>query len=254
MIRRKAIVSLLALVFLLPAAGCARRAAIYQNATIDALLDGNYDGETSVARLKRRGDFGIGTFQKLDGEMVALDGRYYQMKSDGHVVEIADEVKTPFAAVTFFSPQYKMELPSPAGYAELQKRLDAARISQGRALAIRVHGEFAQVKVRSVPAQSPPYRRLVDVVKEQSVFEYKFVTGTLVGFWFPESMRHNNVPGYHFHFITDDKAAGGHVLDLALTRGEAQLLEIRAVEIELENTPPIIRTTGDSSELNKVEK
>jgi len=37
----------------------------------------------SSGELKRNGDFGIGTFNALDGEMIGLDGAFYQIKVDG---------------------------------------------------------------------------------------------------------------------------------------------------------------------------
>nr|MBS9408302.1 acetolactate decarboxylase [Streptococcus oralis] len=42
---------------------------VYQTSTMLALLDGIYDGVISFEELKERGDFGIGTFDQLDGEM-----------------------------------------------------------------------------------------------------------------------------------------------------------------------------------------
>ncbi|NLO29340.1 MAG: alpha-acetolactate decarboxylase, partial [Methanosarcina mazei] len=56
---------------------------LYQVSTIDALLLGVYDGVLPVSDLKTHGDFGIGTFDGLEGEMLALDGNYYQIKTDG---------------------------------------------------------------------------------------------------------------------------------------------------------------------------
>jgi len=52
-----------------------------QVSTIDALLDGVYDGTVTCGELKEFGDFGIGTFDALDGEMVFLDGEDYRQLS-----------------------------------------------------------------------------------------------------------------------------------------------------------------------------
>ena len=43
------------------------------------------------------------------------------------------------------------------------------------------------------------------------------VKGTLVGFRCPAFVKGINVPGYHLHFLTEDRKAGGHVLDLRVT-------------------------------------
>ena len=80
----------------------ARAVELYQVSTIEALTAGLYSPEGSFADLARHGDFGLGTFVDLDGEMVALDGAFYQVKSDGTVHVVPPTAKTPFAEVVFF--------------------------------------------------------------------------------------------------------------------------------------------------------
>jgi acetolactate decarboxylase len=248
----------LALVAGLALVGCApdRGGVAYQNSTIDALLDGNYDGdEVTFAELRRHGDFGLGTFDALDGEMVGFDGRFYQVRSDGRAYDVPATATTPFAVVVNFRPDRTLALPGARGKDHLMAAIDALRRGDGHAVAIRIDGTFAHVRTRSVPRQSPPYRRLVDVVKTQPTFDLKNVHGTLVGFWFPESMRHVNVPGYHFHFVTSDRKYGGHVLDVTLTEGTAKLQDLATVTIALPTRDPTTRpATGESNELEKVEK
>src|ERR671916_2337447 len=77
---------------------------LFQTSTIDALLEGEYDGDVSFAELEGRGDFGLGTLDALDGEMIALDGGFYQVRSDGRAYAVERRAKTPFAVVTFFEP------------------------------------------------------------------------------------------------------------------------------------------------------
>jgi acetolactate decarboxylase len=238
-------------------AGCAQRpgGVVFQNSTIDALLDGNYDGEVSFEQLRRHGDFGLGTLNELDGEMLALGGEFYQIRSDGLVIPVAGETLTPFGVVTFFRPEASHEIAGATTFKELQARLDSMRPSDGHAYAFRVDGRFASLRARSVPRQNRPYARLAEVVKGQSVFEMADVEGTLVGFWYPESMRHVNVPGYHFHFITTDRTAGGHVLDLTLASGRASVQSLPTVQIALPHHPPATQPAGDrSDELEQVEK
>ena len=54
---------------------------------------------------------------------------------------------------------------------------------------------------------------LVQVAAQQPEFERRDVTGTLVGFWTPEYAGRLNVPGYHLHFLSDDRKFGGHLLE-----------------------------------------
>jgi acetolactate decarboxylase len=245
---------------LLLASGCASprdhgTGVAWQNSTIDALLDGNYDGDVTFAEVRKHGDFGLGTFDALDGEMLAIGGAFYQVRSNGTVYRVDPQQLTPFAVVTFFRGDRGSRLSGPLSYADLQAALGPMRESAGRAYAIRIRGTFDAVRPRSVPRQDKPYRPLADVVKTQPTFDLKNVRGTLVGFWFPESMRHLNVPGYHFHFITNDATAGGHVLDLMLREGLAEVQELTAVHVELPRSAPTTRpTSGRAGELEAVEK
>jgi acetolactate decarboxylase len=251
--RRATALAILCLALL---AGCAAPpAGVYQNSTIDALLDGNYDGEVTFAQLRRHGDFGLGTFDAADGEMVALDGRFFQVRSDFSVREVPAHTRTPFSAVTFFRPTAARDVSGPIDYHALHATLDAMRPADGHAYAFRIDGRFVQVKVRSVPRQSRPYPPLADVARRQSVATLTNVGGTLVGFWFPASMRHLNVPGYHFHFLTRDRTAGGHVLDLTLNEGRAAVQPLETITVALPRTPPTTRPTDRrAAELDQVER
>jgi acetolactate decarboxylase len=53
----------------------------FQTSTIAALLDGAYDGDVTFAELAERGDFGLGTLDGCDGEMIALDGSFLRRTS-----------------------------------------------------------------------------------------------------------------------------------------------------------------------------
>lgn len=196
--------------------GCAPLTAgpdtLYQTAPIHALMQGVYDGPTTCGELKRHGNLGTGTFNALDGEMVILDGRVWQIPASGHVRPVADSALTPFASVTRFVPEQEIRLSGPIGLEELEKRLDALLPTLNIGYALRMEGEFEYVKTRSVPRQSRPYPRLVEVVKTQPTFELRQVQGTIVGFRLPEYLAGVNVPGYHLHFLTADRSAGGHLL------------------------------------------
>ncbi|MFZ4778870.1 MAG: acetolactate decarboxylase [Terrimicrobiaceae bacterium] len=213
--------TVIAVIGLLALAGCAasREAKVTQFSTIDALMAGVYDGDFSCAQVARSGNLGLGTFDKLDGEMVVLDGRVYQVKSDGKVYRPTGALHTPFAAVTRFRKNQESRTGNILTLAELQKVLDRLCPSQNGIYAIRIDGEFPAVKTRSVTAQKKPYRELVEVTKEQSVFALGPVKGTLVGFRFPAYFKGLNVPGYHLHFLANDRRSGGHVLDLTMAAG-----------------------------------
>lgn len=196
---------------------------LYQVSTINALLQSVYDGVESFEELKKHGDFGIGTFDALEGEMLALDGDYYQIKADGIAYPVSNDMTTPFATVTSFETDKNFKSEVPMNCTELEKYLDENLPSKNLFYAIRIDGVFPYMKTRSVPKQEKPYPKLVDVTATQSVFEFENVNGTIVGFKTPDYVKGINVPGYHLHFITEDRTAGGHVLDFDLKNGDINI-------------------------------
>ena len=214
------------------AAGCAApvdRDVLYQTSTINALAEGLYDGNLPLAELLRHGDFGIGTFDALDGEMVVMDGRAYQVRADGKVYAPDPDITTPFASVTFFEPETALTLDGPFDLEELERVLDRTAPAKNIPIAIRITGTFQHVKTRSVPKQTKPYPRLVEVAKQQPTFDLKDVRGTIVGFRLPEYLQGINVPGYHLHFLAADRSGGGHVLEATLDK----------VRVEIDETPAL---------------
>jgi len=224
---------------------------IFQSSTASALLEGVYDGSMTYAELRRHGDFGLGTFNALDGEMIAFDGGFYQVKSDGIVYPVADDEQTPFATVLFFQPTLRRTLSGPLDYEHLQALVDGLMEGPNLFYAIRVDGHFATVKARSVPRQEKPYPPLAEVARTQPVFRLADVRGTLVGFRFPDFARGLNVPGFHLHFLTEDRTAGGHVLDVVLVRGELAIDSSARFHLELPTDPAFLHAdlghdTGDA--------
>jgi acetolactate decarboxylase len=201
----------------------AGRDTLTQISTIDALMTGVYDGETTLLDLRGKGDFGLGTFNALNGEMILLDGEFYRVTASGAVERPDPATKTPFAAITFFEPDRKASLERGLDFRGMTAKADKMLPTANIFYAVKITGSFQMVRVRSVPAQQKPYIPLNEVVKTQPVFELKNVEGTIVGFRCPPYAKGINVPGYHLHFLTADRKAGGHVLDL---RVEQALMEI----------------------------
>jgi acetolactate decarboxylase len=186
---------------------------LFQASTIGALLDGSYDGDLSIAELADHGDLGLGTLNALDGELIALDGRFYRAGVDGGIAEVGVAQRTTFAVVTRFAPTIDTHLDGRLSHGELLRRLDRRMPPGATSCAIRIDGRFELVRARSVPRQRRPYRPLTEVVAEQAVFELRDVAGTMVGFRFPDYVEGIDVSGYHLHFIDDERSRGGHVLD-----------------------------------------
>jgi acetolactate decarboxylase len=230
---------------------------LFQYSVISALQAGFYDGELTVGELKTKGDFGIGTFNTLDGEMVVLDGKFYQAKADGKIYVAADSVRTPFACVTFFNASDT--IPGTLSFDNFET-LEAAGDSLGSSgnviKAFLMKGHFDSIKVRSVPAQIKPYKPLIDIIAHQSEYIYKDIEGYLVGFSMPEFMSGVNVSGYHLHFVDKSGTVGGHLLSFSGFRGNLQMECINNYHLELPVSKEFssMNLKRDKEEIIKIEK
>jgi acetolactate decarboxylase len=241
--------------------GCAhapcQKNTVFQNAPINSLLAGCYTGSMSVRGLKEHGDFGIGTLDALDGEMIALDGVFYQIKPDGRASRLDDKAMSPFATVTFFKAGQQFSPQQGMAYKDLTRFLDENLASANLFYAIKIEGRFPEIKVRSAPRQERPYPVLTEAIRGQKVFELKDQEGTLVGFRCPPYASGINVTGYHFHFLSKDKKIGGHVMDLRIADARIQTDPLRRFSMEVPGNEEFLKFQyGANSEqaLEKIEK
>jgi len=195
---------------------------LYQVSTAAALVEGIYQGAVQVATLRQHGDLG-GTFEGLDGEMVIVDGHFFQASSDGSVREVQDNVLSPFAAVTAFSSDAAITLDYCPDLSYLTSQFDALRSSDNFFFALRVDGTFEHIHARAM-RRTKEGVPLGEAAAVQPEFEFQNASGTLVGFWTPEYAKSLNVPGYHLHFVSADRTHGGHVLQC---RGKHLRLQIQ---------------------------
>ena len=207
---------------------------LYQVSTAGALVEGVNQGAISVGALRQHGDFGLGTFDGLDGEMVLLDGSVYRVRSDGSVGEVEDDALTPFAVATRFEIGHTVDI-SVSDLATLTAELDGLRNSSNVFFAVRVDGRFDRMRVRVV-CRTAPGVKLVQATAHQFENELGPTEGTIVGFWSPPYASGLEVAGYHFHFLTEDRRAGGHVLDCAGNQLRAQIQMEGSVHIALPDT------------------
>jgi acetolactate decarboxylase len=220
---------------------------VFQTSTIAALVDGAYDGDLTFGELARHGDFGLGTLQQLDGEMIALDGTFYAARADGTVSVIPPDTRTPFAVVVPWRTE--QVLTTKPGFPGMRKtpgvldhvlsleaigaEIDRAMPPDGNILAVRVKGRFSRVQARSVPKQQPPYPPLSEVARQQVIFEWNDLDATLVGFRFPASARGFELVGYHWHVLSDDRARGGHLLDCTMISGVVEFNRADELHVEI---------------------
>lgn len=229
---------------------------LYQVSTSGALVEGIYRGAVTIGQLRQHGDFGLGTFEGIDGEMVALDGSFYQVRSDGTVREAQDDDLSPFAVVTHFRPDKELRVADCPDLSTLFGLLDTLRPSGNVFYAIRVDGSFAVVHARAM-CRTEEGVPLAVAAAHQPEFWIRDVVGTLVGFWSPDYARALGVRGYHLHFLTQDRGGGGHVLACSGRGLYLQVQQVSDLRVALPENEEFLRadlTRDRASELDKAEK
>jgi acetolactate decarboxylase len=196
---------------------------ITQVSILNAVLARRFDGLLPCKELLEHGDFGIGTFDQMDGEMIIVDGVIYQGKLDGRVYVPDLENRTPFATVCNFLPDETWTLTKAVDYSDLDKSINEKATNPNVFYAIRVEGRFSYMKTHSLVKQEKPYPSTADVVKGCVQSELRDVSGTIVGFRGAPHLRGINDTGFHLHFITEDRTRGGHVLEFVMDQGSCAI-------------------------------
>ena len=199
------------------------RETLSQVSLLQGLLQGDYNGSIPISQLKKLGDTGIGTFDKLDGELIMKDGVVYRAKGDGTVEVPTDDVTIPFSNVTFFDKDKTESADNVADFDAMVEQLNktVSEQSVNRFCMVRIDGTFKTMNVRSEYSQEKPYKPLVEVLEtDQTFYNYENVKGTVVALYCPDYMKELNNSGWHLHFISEDGKMGGHVLGLSTDKAE----------------------------------
>lgn len=231
--------------------------ALVQFSLLSALATGDYADGAPLRTVLAAGDFGIGTFDRLDGEMIVLEGAMYQALVDGTVRAADVAGTTPFAAVTYFNEDGRVDNLAAATLEDLDRQLDLRLPRRNSPYAIRIDGEFRELTLRSVPAQSPPFQPLVDVVKRQATWRRRDVRGTLVGLRCPAWIGTLNVSGYHWHFLSDDRTIGGHVLGCEFQNLTLRFDECTSIVIHVPQTAEFDKFDANqikNQDINQIER
>ncbi len=190
--------------------------AVYQVSILSALMQGIMGGVMTAQELLSHGDFGLGTFEGLGGELIILDGEAYRCTADGCVSPAAPSDQISFAQITFFdafSPLHMTEKIS--SFEQLKQFLRQWTAEDPNIIyVVKGHTEDADVTVRSMEQQKRPYPTLEEAAHSQKEHRGSHVSGTLIGFIFPQFMDGVNISSWHMHFLSDDRTQGGHLLSL----------------------------------------
>lgn len=214
-------------------------AGYFQAGTLNGFLQGIYDGDYTFASLAKKGDFGLGTINAVDGEMVAVDGTFYRVDAQGIVSHIPPTERTPYAVVCQFKPVVNFAIKAVPSLTALSNLLDTHLSTPNIFYMIRIDGQFESLQLRSEECQiRGAYRPLAESLPTlQREFEVKNSTGTLVVSYAPAYSAGVTIPSYHYHYINAERTTGGHVFDLNLQSATVKIMPIRQFEMAVNNSP-----------------
>jgi acetolactate decarboxylase len=229
---------------------------LFQTSTVQALLGGAFDGDVTLEELLRHGDLGLGTLNGLDGELIVIDGEAFKAELDCTLSRPDKQSRTPYAVVVSFDPGRCEQFPGPLHRVALERRLwEGAELPRGPE-AVRIDGSFDTVRVRSVSKQARPYPTLAEAIATQHVSELRDVSGTMVGFCFPDGLAGIEILGSHLHFACDRRASGGHVLDYTVRDATVGIDDATALHVELPASvdSPVPDSAVDQALLSRLER
>jgi acetolactate decarboxylase len=179
------------------------------------LIGGLYDGTYPYHNLKQHGNFGLGAPDKLDGELVIFQGKIYQTQHTGKTFQVDDRQLTPFAMINYFQADKKITINNTLDKKSLFLLLDSMLTNVNGLYAIHISGKFSYIKTRAFPpVKEHDHTPLASMLSLQQFFEFDHVKGDLIGYRLPSFMDNTNISGYHFHFLSERKDAGGHIIDV----------------------------------------
>ncbi|WP_042958478.1 acetolactate decarboxylase [Erwinia tasmaniensis] len=183
---------------------------IVQFSTIGALMSGFVDGEFDFDAHKNEKMFGIGCSEGMNGELTISNGEAWEATAGEDVHKISKKL-VPFIQITNFESENSFEcdfLDEENTASILKKKLNIENVF----IAINIHAIFNELKIRTPQKSNSKGRTALDMVNEQDVSSLTNIRGQLIGFWTPEIYGRISVPGFHLHFLSDDKKTSGHVL------------------------------------------
>ncbi|WP_457126925.1 acetolactate decarboxylase [Mucilaginibacter sp. HD30] len=207
---------------------------LFQYGIASAFIGGVYQGSLPVKEIKAMGDFGLGAPDLLDGELTILNGIVYQTRANGETTTPKEDFTTSFAFTTFFKADTVFYLSTSSDKAAVSEKISRFLQHKNSVYALKITGEFKDMKTRAFPAvDAVTSAPLITFMDKQRIFNYKNCSGFLVGYYFPEYLNGLNIAGYHFHYLSQDKTKGGHVLDFLSSSLKIEIAEIKAVAIKI---------------------
>jgi len=215
-----------------------------QYATFSGLKAGNYEGLFKLDEVIKGNNFGIGTFEDLDGELVGFDNHFYRMRSDGSVIPVKSKDLSPFVSLMKFHNPIVLNLKENADMKELWKVLKD-KINPNRIYALKISGVFSEISTRISPKQSKPYPKLATVLETESVGQVRQnEEGTIAGFFAPSLYATILNDGFHLHFLNKEKNYGGHTVDFMTEDVKLEVVEIDEMALVFDSSKKEIKVSA----------
>lgn len=226
---------------------------LYTFGHASAFIGGLYDAHITYGQIKPYGNFGLGAPDKLDGEIVVFNNRFYQTQSSGKTFEVNDSAKTPFIIINNFKSDKTIKRTGPVTKDQLFQLLDSVLVNKNGIYAIHVKAKFATVKTRAFPMiTEKPYKPMAQLLSLQQFFNFENIDGDLIGYRLPSYMEGANISGYHFHFLSEDKTKGGHIIDFATKHIIIEIDELDSFSIQPPPTAAFQNFDLDKDRRNEV--
>ncbi|MFW0735629.1 acetolactate decarboxylase [Flavobacterium sp. T12S277] len=191
---------------------------LFHYSVMDALRNGVYTGELTIGELAKKGNFGLGTYNYLDGEMIVLDGIFYRVDASGLIGVAANSREIPFGSVAFFKADTTFELANIKDIEELQNEVIKRLPSVNKPYAVRIECEFENITVGGARRlDENETTGLAELMKTRPLYPKEHISGTMVGFYNPPYFSAIDLSPFHFHFISRDRKYGGHLMSGKLT-------------------------------------
>jgi acetolactate decarboxylase len=204
---------------------------MYQFSTYHSVFNGQYEGGISLKNLQQKGDFGIGAFDSLEGELVVLDGDFFQCK--GGVCELASSSSTfAWAAVCHFSKQIDIKIPNLKFEDNLLDLVESTHEFKEKLVALKIFATFEFIGITSTDKQSKPYPSIQEIIDNSFKISRSQVQGFCIGWFAPNFMGGIKNPGFHFHFVDINKKFGGHVLNFKAHNASISIFQPASISVD----------------------